>query len=321
MALLNHLRRYLDFIILRIGLHESSVHIARLLTLCAFAIAYANQGQTFTVDSLALFASTSQTYSMFLDSNNKSFSQGLLTAACDPNFRRFAIQHRWHEHSESALVSLLHACVGPKTTRLLNAVLSCLEDLEFILVRMQPAMPALRLALCLTPALTSTVARRTQAFSAVASFHSRATTMPFSYLCAFGSLTGPRRALQQPCHHVPQVDFSCAHPFCNLCFVPRMGIVSSMTEENQAALTAMLAALRERTASRSSSPLPEAALPTDESSTLPPEGASSTQDLPAALRPCQGRKLLAAVKTKSLGPTSSHLSTFVGRLRALWSPD
>ena len=44
----------------------------------------------------------------------------------------------------------------------------------------------------------------------------------------------------------------------------------------------MLAALRERTASRSSSPLPEAALPTDESSTLPPEGAS-TQDLP---EPC-----------------------------------
>ena len=54
LALLNHLRRYLDFIILRIGLHEGSVHIDRLLTLCAFAIAYANQGQTFTVDSLAL---------------------------------------------------------------------------------------------------------------------------------------------------------------------------------------------------------------------------------------------------------------------------
>ena len=61
-----------------------------------------------------------------------------------------------------------------------------------------------------------------------------------------------------------------------------MGIVSSMTEENQAALTAMLAAIRERTASKSLSPLPEAALPTDESSTLPPEGAS-TQDLP---EPC-----------------------------------
>ena len=51
-------------------------------------------------------------------------------------------EHRWHEHSESALVSLLHVCVGPKTTRLLNAVLSYLEDLEFILVRMQPAIPA-----------------------------------------------------------------------------------------------------------------------------------------------------------------------------------
>ena len=55
-----------------------------------------------------------------------------------------------------------------------------------------------------------------------------------------------------------------------------------MTEENQAALTKMLTALRERTASRSSSPLPEAALPTDESSTFPPEGAS-TQDLPEPL--------------------------------------
>ena len=55
-----------------------------------------------------------------------------------------------------------------------------------------------------------------------------------------------------------------------------------MTEENQAALTAMLTALRELTASRSSLPLPEAALPTDEFSTLPPEGAS-TQDLP---EPC-----------------------------------
>ena len=46
-------------------------------------------------------------------------------------------------HSQSALVSLLHVCAGRETTRLLNAVLSCLEDLEFILVRMQPAIPAL----------------------------------------------------------------------------------------------------------------------------------------------------------------------------------
>ena len=71
----------------------------------------------------------------------KSFS--LLTAASDPNFRNFAVQHRWHEHSEAALVSLLHACAGPKTTRLLNAVLSSLEDLEFISVRLQTALPAL----------------------------------------------------------------------------------------------------------------------------------------------------------------------------------
>ena len=46
-ALLNHLRHYLDFIILRIGPHESSVHFACLLTLCAFAISYANQSQVF----------------------------------------------------------------------------------------------------------------------------------------------------------------------------------------------------------------------------------------------------------------------------------
>ena len=169
LALLSHLRRYLDFIILRIGLHEGSLHVARLLTLCTFAIAYANQGQTFTVDSLASFASAfdwRKPTACFLTQTTSLSARGLLTAACDPNFRRFAIQHRWHEHSESALVSLLHACVGPKTTRLLNAVLSCLEDLEFILVRMQPAIPALLwtsrhahsfksvwLALCLTPAL------------------------------------------------------------------------------------------------------------------------------------------------------------------------
>ena len=67
----------------------------------------------------------------------------LLTAASDPNFRNFAVQHRWHEHSETALVSLLHACAGPKTIRLLNAVLSSLEDLEFIIVRLQTALPAL----------------------------------------------------------------------------------------------------------------------------------------------------------------------------------
>ena len=146
LALLSHLRRYLDFIILRIGLHEGSVHFARLLTLCAFAIAYANQGQTFTVDSLASFASAfdwRKPIACFWTQSTSFSARGLLTAACDPNFRRFAIQHRWREHSESALVSLLHACVGPKTTRLLNAVLSCLEDLEFILVRMQPAIPAL----------------------------------------------------------------------------------------------------------------------------------------------------------------------------------
>ena len=145
LALLSHLRRYLDFIILRVGLHEGSLHIARLLTLCAFAIAYANQSQTFTMDSLASFASAFDWHkptACFLTQTTSLSARGLLTAACDPNFRRFAIQHRWHEH-ESALVSLLHACVGPKTTRLLNAVLSCLEDLEFILVRMQPAIPAL----------------------------------------------------------------------------------------------------------------------------------------------------------------------------------
>ena len=86
---------------------------------------------------------TEQTHSMFLWPDVKSFSQGLLTAASDPNFRNFAVQHRWHEHSEAALVSLLRACVGPKTTRLLNAVLSCLEDLELIITRLQPALPAL----------------------------------------------------------------------------------------------------------------------------------------------------------------------------------
>ena len=146
-ALLNHLRHYLDFIILRIGLHEGSVHFARLLTLCAFAISYANQSQVFTVNSLALFASAfdwSKPTAYFFDqAASRHSARGLLTAASDPNFRNFAVQHRWHEHSETALVSLSHACAGPKTIRLLNAVLSSLEDLEFIIVRLQTALPAL----------------------------------------------------------------------------------------------------------------------------------------------------------------------------------
>ena len=101
-ALLNHLRGYLDFIILRIGLHEGSVHIARLLTLCAFAIAYANQDQTFTVNSIALFASAfdwSKPTACFSGQTSSRLARGLLTAASDPNFRNFAVQHRWHEHS------------------------------------------------------------------------------------------------------------------------------------------------------------------------------------------------------------------------------
>ena len=142
-------------------------------------------------------------------------------------------------------------------------------------------------------------------------FDSRATTMPFSGLCALGSMTGSRRLSSSLVITCPKQHFMCAsvlrpllcalQPFqqCATRHAPArppslalsmsdqvpssvpdlMGIVSSMTEENQAA---MLAALRERTALRSSSsPLPEA-LPTDASSTLPPEGAS-TQDLP---EPC-----------------------------------
>ena len=76
----------------------------------------------------------------------------------------------------------------------------------------------------------------------------------------------------------------CSAPLACLRQVPSsvpdlVGIVSSMTEENQAALTAV-------TASRSSSPLPEAALPTDESSTL----------------------IIFCIRMKSLGPTSSRPS-------------
>ena len=84
LALLSHLRRYLDFIILRIGLHEGSLHVARLLTLCTFAIAYANQGQTFTVDSLASFASAFDWHkptARFLTQTTSLSARGLLTAA------------------------------------------------------------------------------------------------------------------------------------------------------------------------------------------------------------------------------------------------
>ena len=146
-ALLNHLRLYLDFIILRTGLHEGSVHFARLLTLCTFVISYANQRQFFTVNSLAKFASAfdwSKPTACFHDRTaGRQSTKSLLTAASDPNFRNFAMQQHWHEHSETALVSLLHACAAPKTTSLLNAVLSSLEDLEFIIARLQTAVPAL----------------------------------------------------------------------------------------------------------------------------------------------------------------------------------
>ena len=100
----------------------------------------------FTVNSLALFASAfdwSKPTACFFGQASSHSARGLLTAASDPNFSNFAVQRRWHEHSEAALVSLLHACAGPKTTRLLNAVLSSLEDLEFIIVRLQTALPAL----------------------------------------------------------------------------------------------------------------------------------------------------------------------------------
>ena len=96
-----------------------------------------------------------------------------------------------------------------------------------------------------------------------------------------------------------------------------MGIVSSMTEENQAALTAMLAALRERTALPSLSPLPEAVLPADESSTSKRRLLKTCLSLALKSRPwCRSSTLPGqrtscispAIKTKSLGATSSHQS-------------
>ena len=144
----------------------------------------------------------------------------MLTAASDPNFRNLAVQHRWHEHSEAALVSFLHACAGPITTRLLNAVLSSLEDLEFIIVRLQTALPALParctltnqwtllhahrfksvcLALCLTPTSTSAVNWQTQAHSAVALIWQMCRIHATLWLLCVGVMTGLRR-LSSPVH-------------------------------------------------------------------------------------------------------------------------
>ena len=81
------------------------MHIARLLTLCAFAIAYPNQGQTFTINILSFFASAfdwSKPTACFFGQKSSDSARGLLTAASDPNFRNFAVQHRCHEHSEAA---------------------------------------------------------------------------------------------------------------------------------------------------------------------------------------------------------------------------
>ena len=166
---------------------------------------------------------------------------------------------------------------------------------------------SVRLALCLTPTSTSTVNWQTQAHSAVALIWQMCHLHATLWLLCIGVMTGSRRLSSSPVITCPKLAALFVHSLCHHCLVfvaisavcntPRscsaplvcfrhagpgafisaknlMGIVSSMTEENQAALTAMLTALRERTASRSSSPLPKAALPTDESSTLPPEGAS-----------------------------------------------
>ena len=272
-----------------------------LPALCTFAISYANQSQIFTVNSLAWFASAfdwSKPTAYFLDqAASRHSARGLLTAASDPNFRNFAVQHRWHEHSETALVSLLHACAAPKTIRLLNAVLSSLEDLEFIIgphcPHCQPwrctltnrwtlphahRLKSVCLALWLIPTWTFTVNWQTQAHSAAALVrhvcHTHANFIAAA-LCFF--LTGSCWRLQQPCHHVPRLAALFVRSFCHHCLVfvaisavcntprscsaplvclrhagpgafvsARLGIVSSMTEENQAALTAMLSALRER---------------------------------------------------------------------------
>ena len=115
------------------------------LTLCAFAIAYANQSQTFTVNSLALFASAfdwSKPTACFFGQTSSHSARGLLTAASDPNFRNFAVQHRWHGALRGSLSFTFARLCWPQDI-LLNAVLSCLEDLEFIIVRLQPALPAL----------------------------------------------------------------------------------------------------------------------------------------------------------------------------------
>ena len=164
----------------------------------------------------------------------------------------------------------------------------------------------------------------------------------------------PAPALQQPCHHVPKAFLPCAHPFCCIrlvlcshfssvqlahsCSAPftsdqvpssvpdLMGIVSSMTEENQAALTATCGNARPRDPRRlcQRPPFPRMSpqhcrpkgrlLKTCLSLALKSRPWCRSSTLPGQKTSC----ISPAVKTKSLGPTSSHQSC-AGRLYACTS--
>ena len=58
LALLSRLRIYVDYILMRTGLHTGSLHFGLLLSLCSFTTAFANVSHVFSQEALESFAIT-----------------------------------------------------------------------------------------------------------------------------------------------------------------------------------------------------------------------------------------------------------------------
>ena len=116
------LELYLDFILLRIGLHAGSLHFA------------AEHQHSQHLEAFALTFPWRKPVLFHLQWADTMFAaRGLLAAATDTNFCAFSLTEHFREEAESALLSLANARPDLKLLRLLQYVLASLEDLEIIL--------------------------------------------------------------------------------------------------------------------------------------------------------------------------------------------
>ena len=173
--------------------------------------------QILTVNRLALFASAFDwSKPCFFGQASSHSARGLLTAASDPNFRNFAVQHRWHEHSEAALVSLLHARAGPMTTRLPSSdCIARIASLGDALSRTSGPYFMLTDLKCVPCALLDTHFDKRCQLADSGTFCRSLDLANVSHPCHFMAVVHwhyDRLApLPQPCHHVPQTGcFICA---------------------------------------------------------------------------------------------------------------